>query len=329
MNTLILIDGNAIMHRAYHALPPLHREGIAVNAVYGFFAMFLKILQEQKPTYMIVCFDRAAPTFRQQLYAGYHENRPSLADDFAPQFAIVEDVLAQTKVPVFGVEGYEADDLIGTLAHQSTTDYGLQSTGKKAKQDALGSSQWSVDETIILTGDRDMLQLVNSRVKVLMPVVGITKMNLMGEKEVKEKYGVMPADFVDYKALIGDASDNYPGVSGIGPKTAVWLVQKFHSIENMYTHIHEIPEKIAIKLATDVEQAALAKKLATIMTDVPITIDIKAGFVASFDFAAMQEAFEKIGIKSLQQRIPRKGEKESLTLSKKKKAEEKSQLELL
>lgn len=285
MEKLILIDGNAILHRAYHALPPslTTPDGQPVNAVYGFFGMLLKILEEQKPDYLIVCFDRAAPTFRQELFAGYHENRPKMADDLVSQVDIIQDVLAKMKVCMMGVDGYEADDLIGTMAHQAA----------KAKM-----------EVIIVTGDRDMLQLINSHVKVLMPIVGITKMTLMDEKAVEKKYGVTPAQFIDYKALIGDASDNYPGVAGIGPKTAASLLQKLGTFKNLYKHLDQVSAKIAGKLATDAEQAALAKKLATILTDAPITLDKKDCAVSGFDIPAAQAAFEDLGIKSLQKRLP-------------------------
>lgn len=304
MEKLILIDGNAILHRAYHALPPslTTPDGQPVNAVYGFFGMLLKILEEQKPEYLIVCFDRVAPTFRQTLFAGYHENRPKMADDLVSQVDIIHDVLTKMKVCMMGVDGYEADDLIGTLAHQATTDYRLQTTAKKSS--AVDRRQWTVDEVIIVTGDRDMLQLINSHVKVLMPILGITKMTLMDEKAVEEKYGVTPAQFIDYKALIGDASDNYPGVAGIGPKTAASLLQKLGTFENLYKHLDQVSAKIAGQLATDAEQAALAKKLATILTDAPITLDKKDCTVSGFDIPAAQAAFEALGIKSLQKRLP-------------------------
>lgn len=285
MEKLILIDGNAILHRAYHALPPslTTPDGQPVNAVYGFFGMFLKILEEQKPEYLIVCFDRAAPTFRQALFTGYHENRPQMADDLVSQVDIIHDVLTKMNVCMMGVDGYEADDLIGTMAHQAA----------QAKM-----------EVIVVTGDRDMLQLINSHVKVLMPILGITKMTLMDAKAVEEKYGVTPAQFIDYKALIGDASDNYPGVTGIGPKTAASLLQKLGTFENLYKHLDQVSAKIAGQLATDAEQAALAKKLATILTDAPITLEKKVCAVSGFDIPAAQAAFEALGIKSLQKRLP-------------------------
>lgn len=288
MGKLLLIDGNALLHRAYHALPPLTSpDGTVINAVYGFFSMLLKVLDEQKPTHLAVCFDRAAPTFRQALFAGYHENRPRMADDLVIQVGLVHEILEKMSASIFEIDGYEADDLIGTLAKQATEI----NTNLKF-------------EIIILTGDRDMLQLINQQVKVLMPITGISKMILFDEKGVVEKYGVKPSQFVDYKALIGDASDNYPGVAGIGPKTAASLLQDFESFENLYKHLALVPERIAVRLATDAEQAALAKKLATILQDAPVHLKITACSLTHFNSLATKQALEKLGIKSLQNRIP-------------------------
>lgn len=279
MKKLVLIDGNAIVHRAFHALPPLtHGTGIMTNAVYGFFAMVLKIIQDLAPSYLVVCFDRAAPNFRKQMYAGYQATRPKMADDLAPQFGILHDVLAKTKIKVEELDGFEADDLIGTLSEQAN---------KKGIN------------TIILTGDRDMLQLVDKDTWVLAPVVGVTQTVLFDEAKVKEKYGLKPKQIVDYKALVGDASDNYPGVSGIGPKTASSLVGKYGSLEGIYKNLGEINPNLQMKLATDAEQAALAKKLATIDLNAPVKVDWKNSEVSKMDTKAMFLAFNELGFRSL------------------------------
>lgn len=294
MSKLLLIDGNAILHRAYHALPPLtNSKGEVVNAVYGFFSMLFTVLQQEKPSHLVVCFDRPKPTFRQTLFAGYQQHRPALSDDFVPQIVLVHELLEKMKVAVFELDGYEADDLIGTLAFEAIQ-----------KGDHKGSPLQDF-EVIILTGDRDMLQLVNGKVKILMPIVGISKTALMGSKEVEEKYGVKPEQFVDYKALIGDASDGYPGVAGIGPKTASSLLQKYGTFENLYEHVGELPEKIGLKLATDAEQAALAKKLAAIVIDAPIQFDLNDCEISRFDLIGLKTAFEEQGFKSLLGRIER------------------------
>ena len=287
MNRFILIDGNAILHRAYHALPPLtSKNGEVVNAVYGFLSMFLKILDDLKPQYIIVCFDKKAPTFRQQLFVGYQAKRPKMADDLVPQIQKVHEVLEKAKVKIFEIDGYEADDLIGTISVQAISgklDGGL--------------------EVVIVSGDRDLLQLVNYHVKMLAPVVGLTKMILFDEQKVEEKYGLKPSQIIDYKALVGDASDNYPGVKGIGPKTAASLLKEYGSFENMYKNINSLPPKISEKLATDAEQASLAKKLATIVTDAPITLVLENCSLTNLSMKNLKEEFEKLGFKSLLKRL--------------------------
>lgn len=271
-----------MMHRAYHALPPLtNTAGNPVHMVYGFFSMLLNVLIDQEPTHLVVCFDRGAPTIRQGMYANYHVHRPELPNDFVPQIVLLHELLEKMKVAIFELDGYEGDDLIGTIATKAVKD----------------------TEVVILTGDRDMLQLVNGRVKVLMPLLGITKTAMFDEKAVEEKYGVTPKQFVDYKALIGDPSDGYPGVTGIGPKTAASLLQKFETFENLYTKIGELPEKVGLKLATDAEQAVLAKKLAAIITDAPIQFDLKKAACTDFDTKSLIEAFKEQGFKSLTTRF--------------------------
>lgn len=284
MKKFIIIDGNAILHRAYHAYPALtNNKGQVINAVYGFFSMLFSIITDQKPSFLAVCFDRAAPTFRKEMFVGYHAHRIELPEDFVPQIALVHEFLEKMNVRMFELDGYEADDMIGTLATSAAKTKDI--------------------ESIIVTGDRDMLQLVNGKVKVLMPLLGITKTALFGAKEVEEKYGVKPSQFIDYKALIGDASDGYPGVAGIGPKTAASLISEYGTFENLYKSIPKLPEKIALKLATDAEQAALAKKLATIVTDAPIQFDIKKCKTSDFNISALRDEFLGQGFNTLTKRL--------------------------
>ncbi len=283
MQKLVVIDGNAILHRAYHALPPLtDSKGEVVNAVYGFFSMLLKVISEKKPDYLAVCFDRSKPTVRQSMYVGYHAHRPQLPDDFATQIGKVDEVLEKMKVNIYAVDGYEADDVIGTISRID------------AREDI---------ETIIVTGDRDLLQLVDKHTKVLMLITGMTKTLLFDEAAVEEKYGVHPRQFIDFKALVGDASDGYPGVTGIGPKTAANLLQKFKTFEGLYEHLNEVPEKQRMQLATDAEQAVLAKKLATIIRDVPLQFNHEDCSSKNFDIHGLQQAFEKLNFKSLNKRL--------------------------
>ena len=254
MERLVLIDGNAILHRAYHAMPGFTTsKGEPVGAIYGFTAMLLRVIADLKPTYIAVTFDRPKPTFRQELYAGYQQGRPGMVDDLAAQVEGVHTVVAALEIPIFEVDGYEADDCIGTLAVQAV---------KK-----------NVD-VVIVSGDRDLLQLVNGHIKVYMPIKGLSEAKMYGSSEVKEKYGLEPHQVVDMKALMGDASDQYPGVRGIGPKTASLLLQKYHTLENLYEHLGELPQRVGKALAEGTESAGLAKKLATIVTDVPIHLKL-------------------------------------------------------
>jgi DNA polymerase-1 len=288
MKKLVLIDGNAIIHRAFHALPPLNnKDGMPTNAVYGFFMMLLKITDDLRPEYLVVCFDKAAPTFRKQLYVGYQATRPKISDDLSPQFEVIHKALDSAKINHFEVDGYEADDLIGTIS-------------KEAKAKDL--------QTIIVSGDRDLLQLVNKRVLMLAPIIGMTKMTMFDELKVKEKYGLEPWQIVDYKALVGDASDNYPGVSGIGPKTASGLLNKYNTLEGIYEHLGELSPQIQEKLAQDVEQAALAKRLATIVLDAPIKFNEDEAEIGKIDKAALKKVFKELNFKSLLTRLDKKSE---------------------
>lgn len=290
MRKLILIDGNAILHRAFHALPPLtNRDGIIVNAVYGFFSMFLKVLEDQKPDFVVVCFDRKAPTFRKELFVGYQAKRPKMSDDLVPQIRFVHEILTKAKVEIFEVDGYEADDLIGTISVQAVE----------------GKLDGGVD-VYIVSGDRDLLQLINPHVKMIAPVTGLTNMIIFDEDSVLQKYGIKPSQMVDYKALAGDASDNYPGVAGIGPKTASALINEYKSLENIYKNLEKIKAKnpnLALKLAQDTESAGLAQKLAGVVLDAPIALDIEKADMKNLDKKQLAREFEKFGFKSLLKRL--------------------------
>jgi len=309
MQKLVLIDGNAILHRAFHALPPLTtKDGRPTNAVYGFFSMLFKIMADLKPEYLIVCFDKKAPTFRKQMYVGYQARRPKMSDDLIPQVDMVHKALDEAKIQHFEIDGYEADDLIGTLSKEA-----------KAKD----------VQTIIVSGDRDLLQLINSKVLMLAPVVGITNMILFDEAKVKEKYGLNPEQIVDYKALVGDASDNYPGVTGIGPKTASGLLNKYKTLEGLYEHISKLPLQIQGKLAEDAEQAALAKRLATIICDAPVKFEENEAEVGKIDREALRKVFEKLSFNSLLKRLPNALEKKAEKTDTKEEKDKSGQLNLI
>ncbi|RJQ38182.1 DNA polymerase I, partial [Candidatus Microgenomates bacterium] len=211
----------------------------------------------------------------------------------------VHEILEKAGISIFEVDGYEADDLIGTLADQAQIS--------KLKSQSQNSKIKTKDiEVIIVSGDRDMLQLVNGGVKVLAPIIGITKMILFDSEKVKEKYGINPSQIIDYKALVGDASDGYPGVPGIGPKTADNLLNEYETLENLYQNLEAVKQKnpnLAVKLAQGAEAAGLAKKLATIVTDAPINLDLEKCSVKNYNKEALRKQFEELGFKSLIKRL--------------------------
>jgi len=299
MLRLVIIDGNAILHRAYHALPPLtNTSGQQINAVYGFISMLFRIKENLQPSHILVCFDRPEPAFRKQLYVGYQAQRPKMDEELISQIDLLKKAITTMHVPMYELAGYEADDIIGSLAFQA----------KKSQQSTVNSKQQNIEEIIIVTGDRDMLQLVDTVVKVYMPIQGLTVAKLYGEKEVLEKFGVTAQQMIDYKALVGDASDNYPGVKGIGPKTASSLLQRYGTLEALYQAIEKrdavgISEKVAAALSQDVNEAGMAKKLAAITTDVPITLDMEASKLTTFNTLDAQVFFEEMGFKSLEKRL--------------------------
>ncbi|MEK7129760.1 MAG: 5'-3' exonuclease H3TH domain-containing protein [Patescibacteria group bacterium] len=295
-NRLVLIDGNAILHRAYHALPPLTApDGSLVNAVYGFTSMLLKIVHDLAPTHLAVAFDRPKPTFRKQLFAGYQAKRPKMDEDLTSQIAKVHDVVAAFGIPAYEVDGYEADDVLATITSQCQ----------------MPNAKCQIDQVIIVTGDRDILQLVvDEKVFVYMPTKGLSEAKLYGEKEVMERMGVPPKQIPDFKALAGDASDNYPGVNGIGPKTAQGLLKAFRSIEELYQAIHKkdgraktLPETVLTKLAHGAEDAVLSKDLATIRTDVPMPVDLAETKLKTLDTPEARKALEDLHFPSLLKRL--------------------------
>ena len=288
---LVLIDGNAILHRAYHALPPLtNRSGELVNAVYGFASMLFKIFADLHPEYIVVAFDTAKPTFRQQEFVGYQAKRPKMVSELSGQIEKVHELVSAFNIPIFEVEGYEADDVIGTLAKQAAEIENL--------------------EIVIVTGDRDLMQLVNDKAKLYMPTRGLSEGQIVGAEEVVERMGVPPEQIINYKGLVGDPSDNYPGVPGIGPKTAVDLLKKFGSVEGVYTKINEgcggfegFGESTIKKLAEGAESAVLSKKLATILTNVPIKLELEDCVAKDFDKEKVLALFKELGFRSLAGRL--------------------------
>jgi len=248
--------------------------------VYGFLSMLLKAIEELKPTHAAVVFDCPEPTFRHTMYVGYQTNREKdrqISEDIWGQVDKLKIVLEKMGVPVYAIPSFEADDVIGTLAKQC----------KK--------------EVIIITGDRDLMQLVNDRVKLYMPQKGLSDGQIIDRDRVREKLGVWPEQVVDYKALVGDSSDNYPGVTGIGPKTAIDLISNYSNYSNIFKNLGKIKESVRRKLVAGYEGGELSKRLATIRTDAPVTLDVSAYEVPSVDKIA--EVFKELGYKSLVKRM--------------------------
>ena len=284
MSKLVLIDGNAILHRAYHALPPLTtRRGEPINAVYGLVSMLLKVIQDLKPTHIAVAFDRKEPTFRHKKYPKYQAQRPKMDAELSSQFEKARDVITAFGIPIYDKAGYEADDVIGTLANKVKLD------------------------VVIMTGDRDILQLVDNKVKVYMPVVGMSQGKLMGIDEVIEKMGVTPASIEDYKALVGDPSDNYPGVPGIGPKTAIGLLEKYKTLDNIYKHLGEMPTSTAQKLKEGRQSSKISKKLASIVKNVPLRFKIEDSANWDVDGERVLRLFSEYGFRTLTERVKKVG----------------------
>ena len=284
MGKLVLIDGNAILHRAFHALPPLTtKRGEPINAVYGLVSMLLRVIQDLKPTHIAVCFDEKEPTFRHKAFPGYQAQRPHMADELSGQFEKARKFLEAVGIPIYSKSGYEADDVIGTLADKFK------------------------EEVVIVTGDRDILQLVDDRVKVYMPIAGLSSAKLMGEPEVVEKMGIPPSQIDDYKALVGDSSDNYRGVSGIGPKTAIKLLSEYGSLENVYENISRLASQTKERLGKGRKDSKMSKKLATIVRDVPITADFEQASKWDVDGQRVLDLFSEFGFKTLTERVKKVG----------------------
>ena len=300
---LVLIDGNAIMHRAFHALPSLTtKSGEPINAVYGLVSMLLRVISDLNPTHIAVCFDVRAPTFRHKAFKEYQSQRPSTHEDLSSQFEKAKHVIGAFGIPIYEKSGYEADDVIGTLAKQAT-----QSKKMKEKKGGGKETLILIDEVVIVTGDCDILQLVNKRVRLYMPISGLSAGKLMGIEETIERMGVKPELIPDYKALVGDPSDNYKGVAGIGPKTAINLLNEFGSVDGVYKHLKEVPEKTREKLEKGREDAVMSHKLATIVLDAPVKLELAKAGRWRVDSKEALELFAVYGFKTLTERIKKVG----------------------
>jgi len=295
-NTLLLIDGNAILHRAYHALPALtDKRGRLVNAVYGFASVLLKALREIKPKYIAAAFDLAEPTFRHKLFKAYKAKRVKAPQELYDQLPIIKKMLKAFNIPIFEKAGYEADDIIGTISYQL-------SVSSPCGENRFAQSSYQSIKIIILTGDLDTLQLVNKNTQIL---TGLKDMTMYNEEKIQERYGLKPDQIVDFKALKGDPSDNIPGVPGIGEKTAIELLKKYKTLVNIYANLDSIKQSIRKKIEEQEEQAFFSKKLATIIHNVPIKFDLDKCVTEEYNKNKVISFFQELGFKSLINRLER------------------------
>jgi DNA polymerase-1 len=278
---LVILDSNSILHRVFHALPPLRtKKGELVNAVYGFFSVLFRIVKELQPDYLCACFDFPSKTFRHEKLKEYKAQRPPLPKDLAQQIPKVKEILEAFKIPIFEKEGFEADDLIGTIV-----------------------SREPEVEKIIISGDLDNLQLISKNVKVYF-LKKVKESFLYTLEEVEKKYrGIKPNQIIDLKALVGDPSDNISGVPGVGPKTAVQLLKQFKSVENLYQEIQnskeKIPEKIRENLVKYQEKVFLNKNLLKIKTDLALEFDLEKCRFGKYQKEKIIEIFKKYEFQSL------------------------------
>ena len=324
MNKLVLIDGHAILHRAFYALPSLtSKKGEPINAVYGFVSMLLRVIQDLKPTHIAVAFDRPEPTFRHKSFKAYQAQRPVMDEKLASQVEKAKEVLLAMGICVYEKAGYEADDIIGTLARQAARKkfyLGKQKKdeGKERKKPKVGlqtsnlnRQSSGIEEVVIVTGDRDILQLVDDKkkIRVYLPIKGLTEAKLMDSAEVIDRLGVKPKQIPDYKALVGDQSDNYLGVKGIGPKTAVSLLSKFKSKKEIYRNLNKIEKKTREILEKGKEEADISYHLAKILTNISLDIDFNNLKNWSVYNPKVEEVFSGFGFKTLKERAKKVEEK--------------------
>jgi DNA polymerase I len=280
---LILLDGNSLANRAFYALPLFTTgEGLYTNAVYGFLTMLFRLLDEEKPDYIAVAFDKSGPTFRHEQYEEYKGTRKGAPDEFRPQLPLLREVLDTLNIPWVQLDRYEADDLIGTFSRQ-------------AEEKGL--------ETLIVTGDRDALQLVSDRTTVVMTRKGISETTKYTPAVLKTEYGIDPRQVIDLKALMGDSSDNVPGVPGVGEKTALKLVQEFDTVDNLLEHLDDVKGKLGEKLKEHAGDVLLSRQLVTIDRRAPVETDVDQFRVRDPRYEEALALFRRLEFKSLLPRV--------------------------
>lgn len=288
-NRLVVIDGNSLINRAYYAIqrPMITKDGLYTHGVYGFLTMLTKIRTDYNPGYLAVTFDRKAPTFRHIEYTEYKAGRKKMPPELAMQMPLLKEVLDAMKIKRLEIDGFEADDIIGTVAVAA----------EKAGY-----------EPLIITGDKDELQLATDVTKVLITKKGISEFELYDRAAMIEKYGFTPEQFIDYKGLMGDPSDHIPGVPGVGAKTAEKLILQFGSVENLIAHTDEIQGAgLRKKIEENVQLAVMSRRLATIVTEVPIEIDFEEFRVEEPDYDQLIELYKKLEFNSFLKRLSKDG----------------------
>jgi DNA polymerase I len=281
---VVLIDAHSLIYRAFFALPPMSTsDGRVTNAVYGFTSM-LAIVLASRPEFAVAAFDVAAPTFRSKEYAEYKAGRRAMPDDLRPQIEMVRDLLEAFLIPIHGIAGFEADDVIGTLSRLA---------------EERGHA------VTIVSGDLDCLQLVSESVEALVPRRGITDTFVYGPDQVRQRYGFEPPQLIDFKALRGDTSDNIPGVPGVGDKTAAKLVQDFGSVEALLERVDELPEgRLKTSIKANADQILLGKRMVTIVRDVPVELDLEHARWTRYDYDKARAVFDRFEFRQLLSRFP-------------------------
>ena len=283
MKKIMILDGNSLLFRAFYALPPLKtKKGQYTNAVYGFLSMLYKLIDTYSPEYLCVAFDPEKPTFRHQQYKDYKATRQKAPSELVQQFQLIRDVLDIHRIKRVEVEGFEADDLAGTFAC---------------------AAKEQVTDVYLVTSDKDYLQLIDENVKVILTKKGVSNTEEMDLKSMEEEYGLTPEQFVDLKSLMGDSSDNIPGVSGVGEKTALKLMQEYKSLDNIYENIDSIKGKLKEKLEADKMQAYMSQTLARIITDIPIEFDIEEFKMQKPDMKKLSELYDELEFRVFKKRI--------------------------
>ena len=281
----LAIDANAIIHRAFHAYPPTLQteDGLQTNAVYGFTTMLLSALETFHPEYVMCAMDTSEPTFRHEMYPDYKGTRPPTDQSLIDQMPMVEEVLNSFNIPIIKKPGYEADDILGTLSKYT-------STGKWQDEDM---------DMYILSGDKDLLQLVKDDVYVCLPNGSFKNIVVYDSKKVKEKYRYLPEQVVDYKAMVGDSSDNIPGIKGVGDKTATTLLEKYETLDEIYKHVDELSTRQKNLFTESIEQAEFSRKLAQIDTEMSLDIHLEGCTLEDFDRNKLIYTFKRYNFKSL------------------------------